>query len=124
MKVIRDNLNAAKDIEFEIGDKVVLKVSLWKKLSPRFIGPYEIIERVGPVVYRLLLPPEPEKIHNVFHVLMLRRYRSDPSHVIAPSKIEIRSDMTYEEEPICILARECYGIDTEWKKLRGSLKIQ
>ncbi|KAA3483042.1 DNA/RNA polymerases superfamily protein [Gossypium australe] len=89
-----------KDIEFKIGDKVFLKVSPWKKvlqferkgkLSPRFIGPYEIIERVGPVVYRLLLPSELEKIHGVFHVSMLRRYRSDP-HVITPSKIEIRSD--------------------------------
>ncbi|KAA3484624.1 DNA/RNA polymerases superfamily protein [Gossypium australe] len=99
VKVIRDSLNSAsdrqksyadlkrKDIEFEVGDKVFLKVFLWKKvlrfgrkgkLSPRFIGPYEIIERVGPVAYRLLLLSELEKIHNVFHVLMLRRYRSDP----------------------------------------------
>ncbi|KAA3487674.1 DNA/RNA polymerases superfamily protein [Gossypium australe] len=76
------------------------------KLSPRFIGPYEIIERVGPVTYRLRLPSELEKIHNVFHVSMLRKYRSDPSHVIAPSEIEIRSDMTYEEKSIRILARE------------------
>ena len=52
------------------------------KLSPRFIGSYEVIEKVGPMVYRLALPPELEKIHNVFHVSMLRRYRSDPSHVV------------------------------------------
>ncbi|KAA3455852.1 Transposon Ty3-G Gag-Pol polyprotein [Gossypium australe] len=76
------------------------------KLSSRFIGSYEIIERVGPVAYRLRLPSELEKIHKVFHVSMLRRYRSDPSHVIAPSAIEIRSDMFYEEEPICVLACE------------------
>ncbi|KAA3484405.1 reverse transcriptase [Gossypium australe] len=103
------------DIEFEIGDKVSLKVSPSKKvlcfgrkgkLSLRFIGPYEIIERVGPVAYRLLLPPELAKIHNVFHVLMLRRYRSDPSHVITLSEIEIRSDISYEEQSIRILARE------------------
>ena len=50
------------------------------KLSPRFIGPYEVIEKVGPVAYHLALPPELEKIHNVFHVSMLRRYRSDSSH--------------------------------------------
>ncbi|KAA3479903.1 DNA/RNA polymerases superfamily protein [Gossypium australe] len=127
VKLIRDYLKTAsdrqksyadlkqKDIEFEIGDKVILKVSPWKKvlrfrrkgkLSPRFIGPYEIIERVEPVAYRLKLPSELEKIHNVFHDSMLRRYRSDPLHVIAPSEIEIRSDMTYEEEPIRILARE------------------
>ena len=127
MKVIWDSLKSAsdrqksyadlkrKDIEFQIGDKVFLKVSPWKKilrfgrkgkLSPRFIGPYEIIERVGPVAYRLMLPPELEKIHNVFHVSMLRRYRSDPSHVISPTEVEINPDMSYEEEPISILARE------------------
>ncbi|KAG8492234.1 hypothetical protein CXB51_009908 [Gossypium anomalum] len=76
------------------------------KLSPRFIRPYEIIERVGPVAYRLRLPSELEKIHNVFHVSMLRRYRSNPSHVISPSNIEIQSDMTYEEKPIRILSCE------------------
>ncbi len=52
------------------------------KLSPRFISPYDVIERVGLVTYRLDLPPELDKIHNVFHASMLRRYRSDPSHVI------------------------------------------
>ena len=76
-----------KDIRYEIGEKVFLKVSPWKKvmrfgkngkLSPRFIGPYEVIEKVGPVEYILALPPDLEKIHNVFHVSMLRRYRSDP----------------------------------------------
>ncbi|KAA3473429.1 Retrovirus-related Pol polyprotein from transposon 17.6 [Gossypium australe] len=121
VKVIRDSLKAAlyrqksyadlkrKDIEFEIGDKVFLKVSPWKKilrfgqkgkLSLRFIGLYEIIERIGSVAYRLMLPLELEKIHNVFPVSMLRRYRSDPSHVIAPTKLEIQSDLSYSEEPI------------------------
>ncbi|KAK5811485.1 hypothetical protein PVK06_026822 [Gossypium arboreum] len=104
-----------RDIEYQVGDKVFLKVSPWKKilrfgrkgkLSPRFIEPYEISERVGPVAYRLLLPPELERIHNLFHVSMLRRYRSDPLHVINPSEVEIQADMSYEEEPIRILARE------------------
>ncbi|KAA3470130.1 DNA/RNA polymerases superfamily protein [Gossypium australe] len=76
------------------------------KLSPRFIGPYEVIERIGPVAYRLALPSKLEKIHDVFHVSMLRRYRSDPSHVISPTEVEICSDMTYGEEPIKILDRE------------------
>ena len=80
-----------KDIEFEVGDKVFLKISPWKgivrfgkrgKLSPRFIGPYEVIERIGPVAYRLALPPELSQVHDVFHVSMLRRYMSDPSHIL------------------------------------------
>ncbi|KAA3457719.1 DNA/RNA polymerases superfamily protein [Gossypium australe] len=104
-----------KQIEVQVGDKVFLKVSPWKKilrfgrkgkLSPRFVGLYEIIEMIGPVAYRLALPTELERIHSVFHVSMLRRYHSDPSHVISPTEIELRPDMTYDEEPIKILARE------------------
>ena len=64
------------------------------KLSPRFIGSYEVIEKLGPVEYRLALPLELEKIHNVFHVSMLRRYRSDPSHVGSSETIELRPDLT------------------------------
>ena len=75
------------------------------KLSLRFIGPYEMIEKVGPMAYRLALPSDLEKIHNVFHVSMLR-YRSDPSHVVSSETIELRPDLTYEEEPVEILARE------------------
>ena len=76
------------------------------KLNPRFIEPFEVIEKVGPVAYRLVLPPELEKIHNVFRVSMLRRYRSDPSHVVSLETIELRPDLTYEEDPVEILARE------------------
>ena len=76
------------------------------KLSPRFIGLYEVIEKVGPVAYRLSLPPELENIHNVFHVSMLRRYSSDQSHVVSLEVIELKPDLTYEEEPIEILAQE------------------
>ena len=61
---------------------------------------------MGPVVYRLALPPNLENIHEVFHVSMLRRYRSDPSHVVSSKTIELRPDLTYEEEPVQILARE------------------
>ena len=75
------------------------------KLSPRLIGPYEVIKKVGLVAYRLALPPESEKIHNVFHVSMLRRYRSDPPHVVSLETIELRAELTYEEEPVEILAR-------------------
>ena len=127
VKMIRERLKVAtdsqksytdmkrKDIRYEVGEKVFLKVSPWKKvmrfvkkgkLSPRFIGPYEVIEKMGPVAYRLALPQDLEKIHNVFHVSMLRRYRSDPSHVVSSETIELRPDLTYEEEAVAILARE------------------
>ncbi|KAA3467949.1 integrase [Gossypium australe] len=86
--------------------KKILRFGQKGKLSPRFIGSYEISERIGPMAYRLALQVELEKIHNVFHVSMLKRYRSDPSHVIPPTEIEIQSDMSYEEEPINIMARE------------------
>ena len=127
VKTIRERLKVAvdkqksyadlkrKDIQYEIGEKVFLKVSPWKivmgfrrkgKLSPRFIGSYEVIEKVGPVAYRLALSPELEKIDNVFHVSMLRRYKSDPSHVVSSEIIEFHPDLTYEEEPVEILAQE------------------
>ena len=104
-----------KYIRYEIDEKVFLKVSSWKnvmrfgkkgKLSPRFIGTNEVIEKVGPVAYRLALPPNLEKIHNFFHVSMLRRYRSDLSHVVSSKTIEPGLDLTYEEEPVEILAQE------------------
>ncbi|KAK8636360.1 hypothetical protein V6N13_124106 [Hibiscus sabdariffa] len=95
-----------RDIRYEVKDKVFLKVSPWKKvlrfgkkgkLSPRYIGPVEVIEKVGLVAYRLALPPEFDKIHNVFHVSMLRRYRSDLSHVLEPEEVELNPDLSYEE---------------------------
>ncbi|KAL4319458.1 hypothetical protein GQ457_18G007280 [Hibiscus cannabinus] len=104
-----------REVEYVVNDKVFLKVSPWKKvmrfgkkgkLSPRFIGSYEIVERVSPVAYRLLLPPELERIHDVFHVSMLRKYRSDPSHVMPVEEIELNPDLSYDEEPIEILASD------------------
>ena len=99
-------------MEFNVGEKVFLQVSPWKgimrignkgKLSPRYIGPYEITEKVGPLAYRLALPPELARIHNVFHVSMLRRYRSDPSHVLKDSEVEISENLSYIEEPVSIV---------------------
>jgi ABC-type uncharacterized transport system YnjBCD ATPase subunit len=58
-------------------------------LSPRFIGPFEILERVGVMAYRLALPPNLSSIHHVFHVSMLRKYLSDPSHVLEDQPVEI-----------------------------------
>ena len=81
---------------------------LWKKgkLSPRFIGLYEILERVGPVAYCLALPLELAKLHDVFYVSMLRRYRSDTSHILPVQDIQVQEDFTFNEEPKAILDRE------------------
>ena len=92
-----------------------LKVSPWKgilrfgkkgKLSPRYIGPYEITERIGLLAYRLDLPPELSRIHNVFHISMLRKYVPHRSHVIRPEPVELQTDLTYAAEPVQILSRE------------------
>ena len=90
------------------------------KLNHRFIGLYEVIEKVGPMAYQLALPPELEKIHNVFHVSMLRWYRLDPSHVVSSETIELRLDLTYEEEPVEILAREVRKL---WNKRIPLVKV-
>ena len=76
------------------------------KLSPRYIGPFEIVERVGPVAYRLDLPEELSRVHNVFHISMLHKYISDPSHVLEAPKIELRDDLSYGEQSVQILGRE------------------
>ena len=75
-------------------------------MSPRFIGPYEILERIGPVACRLALPSELAKLHDVFHVPMLRRYRSDESHILPVQEIQVKEDLSYDDEPKTILARE------------------
>ncbi|KAA0056296.1 pol protein [Cucumis melo var. makuwa] len=104
-----------KDLEFDVGDKVFLKVAPMKgvlrfekkgKLSPRFVGSFEILERIGPVVYRLALPPSLSIVHDVRHVSMLRKYVSDPSHVVDYKPLEADENLSYTKQPIEILARE------------------
>ncbi|KAL5575262.1 hypothetical protein UlMin_016961 [Ulmus minor] len=73
------------------------------KLSPRYIGPFKILERIGKVAYRLALPPELSSVHNVFHVSMLKKYIPDPTHVLEYESIEVHEDLTYEEQPVQIL---------------------
>nr|CAD1827480.1 unnamed protein product [Ananas comosus var. bracteatus] len=77
-----------------------------KKLSPRYIGPYEVFERIGAVAYQLALPPKLARIHNVFHVSNLRKYVHDPDHILLFEPLELQEDMTYEEFPVSIIARE------------------
>lgn len=127
IKLIRERLRTAqsrqknyadrrrRDLEFQVGDYVFLKVSPWKgvfrfgkrgKLNPRFIGPFEVLERIGPVAYRVALPPSLSRLHNVFHVSVLRKYMADPSHVLDYQPIQIANDMSYEEQPMEIIDRK------------------
>ena len=101
--------NRRRDLQFEIGDRVFLKISPWKgllrfgrrgKLSPRFIRPYEIVSKVGPVAYRLKLPLELSRIHDTFYVLMLRKYILDPSHVLREQPMKLKENLNYEETPV------------------------
>ena len=73
------------------------------KLSPTFIGPFEILDRVGTVAYRLALPPSMSDVHEVFHVSMLRRCTPDPAHVVDWGEIEVDTDETFEKGPMCIM---------------------
>ena len=73
------------------------------KLLPRFIGPFEILERIGSVAYRLALPPSMLGVHEVFHVSMLWKYTPDPAHVVDWGQIEVDTDGTFEEGPVCIV---------------------
>ena len=101
-----------RPLEFEVGDHVFLKVMPERgvvrfgkrgKLSPRFIGPFEILERVGTVAYQLALPPSMSGVHEVFHVSMLRKYTPDPAHVVDWGQIEVDTDETLEEGPVRIV---------------------
>ena len=94
--------NSRRKIEFEVGDMVFLKVAPMKrvmrfgkkgKLSPRFIGPFEILKCIGKVVYELALPPTLAGVHDVFHVSMLRKYIPDPSHVLNYETLKIKDDL-------------------------------
>ena len=101
-----------RDLQFQVGDQVFMRISPWKgvlrfekkgKLSPHYMGPYEIVERIGEVAYWLRLPPELARIHDVFHVSMLRKYIVDPSHVLRDQPVELKEDLTYEERPVQIV---------------------
>ena len=99
-------------LEFELGDHVFLTVmprrgvvrfGMRGKLASRYIGPFEVLERVGTVAYRLALPSSLSGVHEVFHVSMLRKYTPDPAHVVDWREIIVDTDETFEEGPKCIL---------------------
>ena len=76
------------------------------KLSPRFIGPYEVVSKVGPIAYKLKLPLESSRIHDTFHVSMLRKYIPDPSHVLRELPVQLKENLTYEEIHVQIVDRK------------------
>ncbi|XP_059638756.1 uncharacterized protein LOC132281035 [Cornus florida] len=123
--IIRDRLRTAQSrqksyanrrrraLEFSVGDLVFLKVSPMKgvtrfgkkegKLAPRFIGSFEITERIREVAYRLALPPRLSVIHDVFHVSMLRRCLRDETQVVDCTEVQLRPNVTYVETPVRIV---------------------
>ncbi|WVZ80721.1 hypothetical protein U9M48_028178 [Paspalum notatum var. saurae] len=124
VKFIHDNLKRAQSrqksysdkrrrpLTFEEDDHVYLRVSPMKgvhrfgvkgKLAPRYVGPFKITEQCGPVAYRLELPPHLAAVHDVFHVLQLKKCLRVPEEVIDTSQIQIQPDLTYQEQPIKIL---------------------
>ncbi|XP_073222434.1 uncharacterized protein [Cicer arietinum] len=110
-----------KNLKFQEGDHVFLRVTpttgvgralKMRKLTPRFIGPYQILKRVGNVAYQIVLPPSLSNLHSVFHVSQLRKYIFDPSHVIESDKVQIKENLTFETLPLRIE-------DQKSKELRG-----
>ncbi|GKD69186.1 reverse transcriptase domain-containing protein, partial [Tanacetum coccineum] len=125
--VIRDRLKAARDrqksyadnrrkpLEFQVGDHVMLKVSPWKgvvrfgkkgKLAPKFVGPFEILERIGLVAYRLRLPEELSSVHDTFHVLNLKKCLADANSHMPLDEIKVDKTLRFVEEPLEIMGRE------------------
>ncbi|XP_071928113.1 uncharacterized protein [Coffea arabica] len=113
--------NRRKDLEFEVGDKVFLKVTplrsltagKGKKIQPRYVGPFKILQRVGNVAYRLELPTSLSRVHDVFHVSMLKKYHPDPTHILKSEEIDIDESLTYEERPVQILDRKVKELRTK-----------
>ena len=113
LKVAEDRQKSYADLkrrpdEFAVRDFVLLRVSpmkgvmrFWKKgkLSSKFIGPYEVMEKVGKVAYRLALPNELGKVHDVFRISQLKRYVPDKSHVLDPEPLDLDENLSYKEKP-------------------------
>ncbi|GKE60374.1 putative reverse transcriptase domain-containing protein [Tanacetum coccineum] len=104
-----------KPLEFSVGDYVLLKVSPWKvvvrfgkkrKLAPKFVRPFEIIEKVGPVAYKLDLPEELDGVHDTFHVSNLKKCLADPRLKVPLDEIQVDAKLNFVEEPVEILEKE------------------
>ncbi|GKD07882.1 hypothetical protein Tco_1187567, partial [Tanacetum coccineum] len=127
LKIARDRQKSYADqrrkpLEFSVGDHVLLKVSPMKgvvhfgkkgKLAAKFVGPFEITERIGPVAYRLRLSKELNGVHDMFHVSNLKKCLADPTLQIPLDEIQVDAKLNFVEEPVEILERE-------FKKLKRS----
>ncbi|GKE47061.1 putative reverse transcriptase domain-containing protein [Tanacetum coccineum] len=111
--------NRRKPLEFEVGDRVMLKVSPWKcvnhfrkkgKLAPRYGGPFEILERIGLVAYRLRLPEELSGVHDTFHVSNLKKCVADASLHVPLDEIKVDKILRFVEEPVEIMDREAKSL--------------
>ncbi|GJV49549.1 hypothetical protein Tco_1439761 [Tanacetum coccineum] len=126
LKKMYENFSAPRigeeQLEFSVGDYVLLKVSPWKgvvrfekkgKLAPRFVGPFKIIEKVGPIAYRLDLPEELDGVHDMFHVSNLKKCLADPTLQVPLDEIRVDDKLNFMQEPMEIMERE-------FKKLKRS----
>ncbi|GJX60305.1 hypothetical protein Tco_0291695, partial [Tanacetum coccineum] len=104
-----------KLVEFEVGDQVLLRVLPWKnvvrfgkkgKLAPRYVGPFEILERIGLVAYRLRLPEELNSVHDTFHVSNLKKCLADANLHVPLDEIKVDKTLHFVEEPVEIMDRE------------------
>ncbi|GJY33246.1 putative reverse transcriptase domain-containing protein [Tanacetum coccineum] len=128
--------NRRKPLEFEVGDRVLLKVSPWKgviwfgkkgKLAPRYVGPFEILERIGPVAYRLRLPEELSSVHDTFHVSNLKKCLADANLHVPLDEIKIDKTLRFVEGPVKIMDREVNSlkrskipiVKVRWNSKRG-----
>ncbi|XP_047147131.1 uncharacterized protein LOC124819622 [Vigna umbellata] len=98
-----------RPLEFAAGDQVFLRLNPTtgvgrvvrpKKLSPKFVGPYQILRKIGPMVYELSLPPQLSNLHPVFHVSQIWKYIADPSHILELEDVRLRQDRTLEMQPV------------------------
>nr|GFC00726.1 putative reverse transcriptase domain-containing protein [Tanacetum cinerariifolium] len=112
-----------KLLEFSVGDKVLLKVSPRKgmvrfgnrsKLSPRYVGPFEIVERIGPVAYQLRLPQELVGDHDTFHVSNLKKCLADVNLHVPLDEVKVDDKLHFVEEPIEILDRGIKKLKRRW----------
>ena len=115
-----------RDAEFQAGDKVLLKISPMKevmrfgkkrKSSTKYIGPHEVLKKIGKVTYKLDLPNTLSRVHDVFHISQLRKYISDVSHVLQPETFELDDTLTYEETPLRILDSKVRSTRTKGVRL-------